>query len=246
VTRGPRLTRPNHVHVTSGATGATFVLNARSGHWHVLNPTAAALWHELQRTGDADGAIQAVANRFRQPASAAFRAGARRAVTDLTDRGLVTTVESGTGVPHHPLTARGRPTGFVSAETTEPGRRAVFLAHIGLLATLCLLRLPFHLTLRAVVALTRTWCARSATRLEALATVAAVEAVADRYPGRVACLERSLGSVVTAALTRRRLTWVIGVADDPCRFHAWVEDGGIVVTRSPESRFDTFNRALST
>jgi hypothetical protein len=57
---------------------------------------------------------------------------------------------------------------------------------------------------------------------QTLAALAAIDRTARFHLGRVACLELSLGAVVTLALTRRYSTLVIGVADDPCRFHAWV------------------------
>ena len=107
-----------------------------------------------------------------------------------------------------------------------------------------LLLLPFHLMLAIVGVMTRTWCTRPTNTVEALNTVAAVEAAANRYPGRAACLERSLAAVVTAAFLRRRISWVIGVAENPSRFHAWVEVDGLVVTRSVNADAE-FTRVLT-
>ncbi|WP_433265202.1 lasso peptide biosynthesis B2 protein [Actinosynnema sp. CS-041913] len=231
---------PGHLHAASTASGATFLLNARSGRWHVLNPVATALWRELGRVGDVERVLDAAANRYPRPTSEFFRLDARRAVEDMAARGLVA---AGRGAAQDRSPGREHPSGLLTTEHVRatPGIRA----HAGLLIALVLLRLPFHLTLRAVAALTSRWCSRTATVDEVVSAVAEVDAVADRHLGRAACLERSLATVIAAALARRRLRWVFGAAEDPCRFHAWIECDGIMVGRTPEWAATGFVKVLA-
>lgn len=232
---------PPHLHEARGGNGATFLLNARTGCWHVLNQTASALWRELERTGHVGRAIETVAERYPPATAELFRADAREIVADLLGHRLL----AGGHAPATPgRKPQVRPAGFLSAAGARPGRRMSLLAYLGVLTTLVLLLLPFHLILAIVGVMTRTWCTRPTNIVEALNTVAAVEAAANRYPGRAACLERSLAAVVTAAFLRRRISWVIGVVENPSRFHAWVEVDGLVVTRSVNADAE-FTRVLT-
>ncbi|MEU7528621.1 lasso peptide biosynthesis B2 protein [Saccharothrix sp. NPDC042600] len=224
MTRSAATGVPDHLYWASGATGTTFVLDGRSGRWHVLNPAAATLWRELRRAGDVGRAIRTTARRYSRATAAVYEEDARRVAADLLDRGLVIT-----GLPRKAPPARsiaGRPSGLVSVQPA--GGRPGWRARLGVVVALVLLRLPFWLTVRLVGGLVRR-CARPATVDEAVAAVEAVCAAADRHIGRVACLERSLAVVVSAALTRRRIRWVIGVAEDPVEFHAWPEIAGVMV-----------------
>jgi hypothetical protein len=54
------------------------------------------------------------------------------------------------------------------------------------------------------------------------------------YPGRAACLERSLAAVLLAIAVRRRLDWCLGAVPDPYRFHAWVAVAGTPVTAADD------------
>jgi hypothetical protein len=47
------------------------------------------------------------------------------------------------------------------------------------------------------------------------------------------------------ALTGRRAVWCIGTADDPYRFHAWVEAQGVAITSPDEYGNAEFRRVLS-
>lgn len=212
---------PAHLHAASAASGSTFLLNARSGRWHVLNPAATAVWRELGRTGDLRHATD--------PA-------ARRLVGELAARGLLA---AGPGTPP-PAPGRDRPAGHLPTSGTPPRPAAVVAFAVALL----LLRLPFRVTVR-VVRVLHGRCTRPASPAEAARAVAAADAAADRYPGRAACLERSLAAVVAAAAARRRVDWVLGAAEDPCRFHAWVEVDGVLVGRPPGTPEDVFLRVFS-
>ncbi|GLF97799.1 lasso peptide biosynthesis B2 protein [Streptomyces yaizuensis] len=104
---------------------------------------------------------------------------------------------------------------------TFPERTAAFA---GLALALVLLRLPFRHTVRTV-----RWARRlghlrlTPGRAEAL--VAAVRHTGRLWPGRLACAETSLGSVLAAALLRQELTWCLGArfSPPPTEYHAWAE-----------------------
>ncbi|MFI1584707.1 lasso peptide biosynthesis B2 protein [Embleya sp. NPDC020630] len=94
------------------------------------------------------------------------------------------------------------------------------VAGAGLAAALLLKPLPLRVqlaALRVVVALP----AASRRRVEALHT--AVEAVRPVWwPGRLACLETQIATVVACALTGRRVHLVFGARLLPCEAHAWL------------------------
>ncbi|WP_145497519.1 lasso peptide biosynthesis B2 protein [Streptomyces sp. CFMR 7] len=95
-------------------------------------------------------------------------------------------------------------------------------ALVGLLLALLLLRLPFRCTVRAV-----RWARmvghRPANHAQAEVLVFAVRHAGRWWPGRVACMETSLGAVLAAALLGRRLEWCLGArfAPPPVEYHAW-------------------------
>lgn len=104
---------------------------------------------------------------------------------------------------------------------TLPERAA---ATTGFAAAWLLLRLPFRHTTRATRA-TRHLCRRPATPAEGEALVHAVRHTARWWPGRVACMETSLGAVIAGALLGRRIDWCLGArfSPPPVEYHAWAE-----------------------
>ncbi|MGM9333634.1 lasso peptide biosynthesis B2 protein [Streptomyces murinus] len=104
-------------------------------------------------------------------------------------------------------------------------------ATTGVLLALLLLKLPFRHTARTVRCARKIGRRAPATaRAETL--VAAVRHAGRWWPGRVACLETSLGAVLAAALLGQRLDWCLGVrfTPPPVEYHAWaaLPDGGPV------------------
>lgn len=97
-------------------------------------------------------------------------------------------------------------------------------AAAGLALALVLLRLPFRHTIH-VARLTRRLSRRELGAARAEALVGAVRHTARLWPGRAACMETSLGSVLAAALLGRRLDWCLGArfAPPPVEYHAWVD-----------------------
>ncbi|MFG2635652.1 lasso peptide biosynthesis B2 protein [Streptomyces sp. NPDC048362] len=133
---------------------------------------------------------------------------------------------------------RSSPTG------RPPTRHDLVAGLLGLLLALLLIRLPFRTLLRVVDWTERRWCRREATVEHGEAALGAVRRAAALYPGRAACLEDSLASLMTLALRGRRAVWCIGTAVDPCRFHAWIETRGIPITAPDEQGVEGFRRIL--
>jgi len=107
-----------------------------------------------------------------------------------------------------------------TAPPTAP-RRDRLLAVVALALSLALTRRPLRWQIAAVRLLHRLPYARL-TRLEALYT--AVRAVIPSWwPGRIACMEISLATVIATALTGRRARWVLGARFLPDAAHAWAE-----------------------
>jgi hypothetical protein len=77
-------------------------------------------------------------------------------------------------------------------------------------------------------------------------TLAAVHRVMSLYMGRAACVELTMATVLTEALKRRQVDFVIGLRTDPEGFHVWPEAQGIPVrtNRDPEVQgaYKTFAR----
>jgi len=232
---------PEYVH-GAAAQGGSVVLNLRSGRWYSLNATAEQLWHELRRTGDLDEAVRTVAAGYPPHWTERIRADAKRLVTELADRRLI--VLDSRLEPPRAERSRGPSTPAIAQELvtggTPRGR-----ARVALVLSLVLLRLPFRWTVWFVTVAKRRWCRAEATVTETAEILVAVAAVASGYPGRLACLENSLSAVLTAILGRRRMDWTIGVADDPIRFHAWVETAGVPVLPAPEPDFHEYRRVLT-
>lgn len=71
-----------------------------------------------------------------------------------------------------------------------------------------------------------------ARRREAENAVRAVRWVARCVPARVACLEESIATLITLALSGHRADWCHGIATDPIRMHAWIEINGQPIDES--------------
>ncbi|MFK0120112.1 lasso peptide biosynthesis B2 protein [Streptomyces sp. NPDC090994] len=107
-----------------------------------------------------------------------------------------------------------------AARPTTP-RRYRLVAAVALALSLGLGRLPLRWQIAAVRTLRHLPCAPLA-RLEALHT-AVLAVVPIWWPGRIACMEISLATVIATALTGRRSAWVLGARFLPHTAHAWAE-----------------------
>lgn len=100
-------------------------------------------------------------------------------------------------------------------------------AAAGLALALVLLRMPFRHVVRAA-RFARRVGRRPLDVARAEALVSAVRHTGRLWPGRAACMETSLGTVLAAALLGRRLNWCLGVrfSPPPVEYHAWAEVPG--------------------
>ncbi|MGW7054217.1 lasso peptide biosynthesis B2 protein [Streptomyces sp. NPDC054887] len=237
---------PPHVHAGEAPHGGTVLFNARSGQWYAMNGTARALWEEWHRTGDFDTGVRAVADRYPAVRYDHVRLDAEKLAGDLAERGLVATEEKPAPVAGTAAKAgeAGGNEQVAGAASPADGVRCLRAAGwAGLVLALLLLRLPFGAPVHTVGALKRSR-RRPATMREAESVLAAVRRAADGYPGRAACLEHSLGTVLGLALTGRTADWCLGSADDPYRFHAWVEVAGETVTHPEDDDRVSYRRVL--
>jgi hypothetical protein len=209
--------------------GGVLVLDTAAGCWLALNPTAGEFWRSWDGGAEFEEAVASVAARHPDVSPALVRADAERLLGELFSLGLIEAAppaahrEVGTGMAEQP-----------EAAGPEPGWPRVCVAAIFLLVAALLVTCSFRLCYLVVRASRRTWCRQAATPSQARATVAAVSWAARHYPGQAACLEQSLAAVLLAAASRRRLDWCLGSAENPYRFHAWVEVSGQAVSATAE------------
>ncbi|WP_329416586.1 lasso peptide biosynthesis B2 protein [Streptomyces sp. NBC_00704] len=266
-----RLNVPGHVHESVAPHGGSVLLDVRSGHCFAMNPIARTLWREWRRCEDFDAGVGVLTAHYPAPQHDRIRADARRLADDLISRGLLTadrpqlapdplpprarsSAPSASTEPGEP-SPQGSPKAAVRMMAAAPlghrdarGRRnlaAAVAGLAGLLVALFLIRLPFRALARVLDRSVRGRGGREATPQEAAAALAAVRTAAAYYPGRAACLEESLATLAVLAFRGRRAVWCIGAADDPFRFHAWVEARGVRVTPAGEYDEADFRRVLS-
>ncbi|WP_051819861.1 lasso peptide biosynthesis B2 protein [Streptomyces sp. NRRL S-920] len=266
-----RLSVSEYVRESTSPHGGSVLLDVRSGHCFAMNSMAHALWQEWHRSGNFDSAVLVLADRYPHVRHDRIREDARRLADDLISRGLLAahapSRTAGRRPDGHESARHAPPRGEVppvaevppaAAQMTmaaEPmrderdrslrGAATALLGLLALLGALLLIRLPLRTVSRTVSWTARTWCRREATPEEASASLATVRRAARRYPGRAACLELSLATLGVLALTGRRVVWCVGTADDPYRFHAWVEAQGVAIASPDEYGHTEFRRVLS-
>lgn len=224
---------PRQVHHDTG--GGGIVLNLKTGQWHALNATAQVIWRQVSATGDVEQAVRHLAGHHPGVSEDRLRADVDALRVQIEDRGLLfvpPAFESRTGE---------RPARPIVAVAAGGGSR--LRARLALALALLVLCLPFAWAVK-ISRVARLRARGPATPEEAQAFLAAVQHVARRRPTRVACLETSLATVFAAALARRHLDWVLGVAEDPYRFHAWVETGGVPVIRESDHEFPDYRKVI--
>lgn len=214
---------PGFVRTKYGDNGQLVVINVRSGHWHALNPVAAAVFEVLVRTGDAEPAIAQLAERFPETSEERVRRDVERLVGMLLERHLLATT-----VPpaRHP--------GSVLMALPASGRGGLSMAD-RVLASVCfavalvLLKLPLRISI-FLVSRVKGRCARKPASVEqGHDAISAAREVTRLFPGRVACMELSLTAVLIMAARGRALEWTFGFSSDPLAFHSWVCANGTAV-----------------
>jgi hypothetical protein len=237
-----------HVRHKSDESGRVVILDIAAGEWVVLNQTAGELWRSWQAGAGIDQAISRVVEGYPGVPAAAIRADAEQLLGELLARRYVAPADHATR-PANPMpvladpglrTEGGRSVGATMAAPPAGHSRAplpwgrVALALIFLLTADVLLRCSFRRSVALVRLSRRSWCRSTLPAWRASGTVEAVRRAARWYPGRAACLERSLAAVLLAIAMRRRLDWCLGAVPDPYRFHAWVAVVGDPVTAADD------------
>lgn len=210
---------PDEVHCRTYPHGGMVLLNRTTGRWHALNASAGILWRAWQAREGFEQGVATVAGRYPAVSPDRIRADAEQLLSQLVSRGLLRV-----NLPERGAAAAMARTPLRYTATTT-GRRERLLAFGCLLFAVACARLPFRATCRLVQTFRRRRAVPAAVR-RARSIVAAVHLAARWYPGRAACFELSLASVLLAALFGLRLDWCLGAAADPYRFHAWVEAAG--------------------
>lgn len=226
------MTRRPGIHYAFGSEGGIALLDARRGRgrWRVFDRVSAELWCATINGVPVDRAVDNVV------ASVTMHGGVTElrvrkdlavVVADLTRSKLLAPAQR-TDV---------RPTPPVRFATTDlPALSVRLAAQAGLALALAFLRCtPLRFTLAAARAATRL-PGRPAGVEEAEQAHAAVRRAGRAWPGRSACLEESLGTFFTGALTGRRTRWVLGAAFLPQNAHAWVEAEGSIIGQEQGDR----------
>ncbi|MGW4825381.1 lasso peptide biosynthesis B2 protein [Streptomyces sp. NPDC004227] len=111
-----------------------------------------------------------------------------------------------------------------ATNVAEPAGRPSPLMHlpawIGLGLALALMRVPLRTRMRLLGLLRFLPAARPQLAASAAATVLRVRP--GWWPGRIACMEVSLATVLAIALCGCRAHWVLGARRLPAEAHAWV------------------------
>lgn len=223
-----------HVRHHTEDHGGVIILDTAVGEWIALNPTAGEFWRTWDAGAGFEQGVAEVASRYPEVPAESIRSDARRLAQELVTRGLLTIASP---EPHDGAVAVMAEPDDVARER-GPGRLVVAMAWVFLVVASVLVSRSFRLSYALVRASRRRWCHRVPTSAQAERVVLAVSRAARRYPGRAACLERSLAAVLMAAARRWRLDWCIGSAPDPYRFHAWTEAAGHLVA-SPDEPGET-------
>ncbi|MER8159984.1 lasso peptide biosynthesis B2 protein [Streptomyces sp. NPDC094472] len=214
------------------------VMDVRTGRgqWRFLDPVGARLWQKIT-----DGATPAAAVNDLTAYWQSKGADPDQVRTDLT--ALADDLERADLLHRAPGAAQ--PGAEVRFAIPAPVGAAQRLAgHAGLLLALLLLRLlPIRFAIAGARAATRL-PGRAATPEEAQTTFAAVRRAARLWPGRAACLEESLATHFAAALTGRRVRWVIGARFIPHGAHAWIEAGTAIIGQEETDRVWPYTPAL--
>ncbi|MEV0597393.1 lasso peptide biosynthesis B2 protein [Nonomuraea cavernae] len=231
------------------------VVDVRTEHCHALNSTAALVWEVLRGGGSVADAVEALADRHVDQPRERIRADVTEFAADLREAGLLRpappsarrsspateetdkTKEAGetgaaaeageTGAAEEVAEAEGgewRASGVPMARGSA-GRPSL-ASVVFLLAAVTLLALPLRFSSRLARRAHRRLGHRPLPVDRAERMTAEVKKAAAIFPGRAACFEISLATVLWAAALGHKLDWCWGVLPNPFTFHAWVETQG--------------------
>ncbi|WP_327233896.1 lasso peptide biosynthesis B2 protein [Streptomyces sp. NBC_01317] len=226
---------PDGVHRRSIGHDTTAVLVEATGCWAWLDRDTRNIW-EAALNGRLPQLVDELCRLGYQREQ--VQAAVSQTVNRLTSEGMLATHHRAVKTAVRPGGASPRP-GAGWTDPITPGNsqlplRIRAVALVGLAASLAALRLPLRRLLRALVPLRRLPAARG-DHAEILYR-AVVEVRPAWWPGRIACMEMSLATVLAAALCGRRVHWVLGARPLPNEAHAWVvvEGGGALGLDGPD------------
>ncbi|WP_030454492.1 lasso peptide biosynthesis B2 protein [Herbidospora cretacea] len=205
------------------------LVDVRTGECHVLNPPGMVTWSVLSSGGTRDDAVSALASRYPAVPGERLRADVDALLDDLHQVGLVP-VAAPPAEP--PFRAQPVDVPVAAGPPGRPGLRAALFLGV---AAAVLLLLPFRVAHRLALRAGRD--RRPLDPATARRMAADVGRAAGWFPGRAACLQISLATVLWAGCRGRRAEWCFGVLPDPYTFHAWVEAGGERVTTGGEPSY---------
>lgn len=218
---------------------AVIDLRTTRGKWRFLDPVGAGLWRKVVSGTPREHAMEELVAYWAQRGADPDQVHAdMNALADQLDaEGLFTAAP-------HPPTSKATQVRYVDA-VTRPRMGVRAAGHVGLGAALVLLRcLPVRLVVRAA-RLAGRLPGQAASPEEADAVCAAVRRAVGWWPGRAACLEESLAAYLAAALTGRRVAWVLGARFVPQGAHAWIATASAVHGQEPADRVWPYRAALS-
>ncbi|WP_439947146.1 lasso peptide biosynthesis B2 protein [Streptomyces sp. BBFR109] len=202
---------PPGVHRASLGDGAVAVLATGSGTWQWMNAATERIW-SAALADTVPEAVQELHERGVADAEAIVAGTVER----LTRCGLLAGAGRGSRTLPPPMPAVTAP----APQCEQPGLPVRILARAGLMLALCLMRLPLRARMRLLGLLRFLPAASPAVAASAAAAVPLVRP--SWWPGRIACMEVSLATVLTIALRGRRAHWVLGSRRLPNEAHAWV------------------------
>ncbi|MFC4508473.1 MULTISPECIES: lasso peptide biosynthesis B2 protein [Streptomyces] len=203
---------PSGVHRAGLGEDAAAVLNARTGTWQWMNTATERIWSaalgetlpqlvQEMRAEGTPGNVETIVIGI---------------VESLKQAGLLTDSGPGSAALPPPMPAVTAP----ATPGAEPGWAARVLARLGLVLALGMMRLPMRSRMRLLGCLRFLPPVSHAVAASAAAAVPVIRPA--WWPGRIACLEVSLATVLTIALRGRRAHWIIGARRLPNEAHAWV------------------------
>ncbi|MBT2409625.1 lasso peptide biosynthesis B2 protein [Streptomyces sp. ISL-12] len=203
---------PPGVHRAALGDGAVAVLNTANGTWQWMNTATERIW-----SAALSGTVPELIHQMR---AEGVPGDVERIVTatigQLTQAGLLTGSGRGSAVLPPPMPAVTAP----APPCDQPGLAVRVLARAGLVLALGMMRLPMSIRMRLLDLLRHLPPAPPTLAASAAAAVPRIRPA--WWPGRIACMEVSLATVVTIALRGRRAHWVIGSRRMPNEAHAWV------------------------
>ncbi|MEU6404869.1 lasso peptide biosynthesis B2 protein [Streptomyces sp. NPDC046985] len=203
---------PPGVHRADLGSGSYAALAAHTGTWQWMNAATDRIW-----AAALTGTLHDLARRFgEQGLPGDADAIVTEIVEQLTRAGLLADGGRGTAALPPPMPSATVPAAPGPAPRW-PGR---MLARVGLALALAMMRLPLRTRMRLLDCLRVLPPAPPALAASAAAAVPLIRPA--WWPGRIACMEVSLATVLTVALRGRRAHWILGARRMPNEAHAWV------------------------